>query len=288
MRMAPICLPCMLRQAITAAEAAGKPELAWRAAQEVAKIIASLPEGTTVPEAAVRVHRLIREVLGVDDPFAEHKRRSNEVMLSLLPRARRWALRQPDPLKAAAKLALAANIIDVATRGGELGDPWPEIRRTARAPLTVDHFSALRERLERARTILYLGDNAGECVMDGLLIEFIKRERPGVEVYFVAKSGPAINDATVEDAFSVGLDRVAKVIESGADAPGLAPGEVNPEVEGLLKEADIVIAKGQANFESLDDAPREIFFALKVKCPAIAGHIGYPVGSSIFWLKPGR
>ena len=152
------------------------------------------------------------------------------------------------------------------------------------AELAVDATGELRADLAAAESVLYIGDNAGEIVMDELFLATL--DRPGVT--FVVRGGPVINDATVEDAESVGIPAHARVITTGDDSPGVIPERSSEEFRTAFDAADVVIAKGQGNLEGLWDAEREIYFLLTVKCERVARHIGVEVGDFIVWhSQPG-
>jgi uncharacterized protein with ATP-grasp and redox domains len=125
---------------------------------------------------------------------------------------------------------------------------------------------------------LYIGDNAGEIVFDRILIEQIQ-ELNSNQIFYVVRERPIINDATIDDAFRVGLDKVTKVISSGSDAPATILSQSSLELKDIYDAADVIIAKGQGNYESLCDRPENIFFFFKVKCPVIARDSGYDVGT---------
>jgi len=134
---------------------------------------------------------------------------------------------------------------------------------------------SLRRAVSTARDILFLGDNAGEAVFDRLLIE----QMPAAKVTYAVKGAPIINDVTLADARASGLDEVAELIDNGNDAPGTILSLCPPAFQKHFAEADLVIAKGQANYETLSEAARDLFFLTQVKCPVIGRDIGKPVGS---------
>ncbi len=144
-------------------------------------------------------------------------------------------------------------------------------------PLDEEAVDALQRAVDAAQTILVLGDNAGEAVFDRLLIE----QMPGKQVTYAVKAEPVINDATEADAVNAGLNDVAEIIDNGTDAPGTVLEQCSPEFVQRFERADVVIAKGQANFETLNEVEREVFFLTQIKCRVIADHYGMQVGD---WL----
>jgi hypothetical protein len=142
-------------------------------------------------------------------------------------------------------------------------------------PLNTEAVRELHSKVCEAESILLLGDNAGETVFDKILIE---QFGGSAKVVYAAKGGAVINDATLDDAVDAGLQSIASLIDNGTDAPGTVLSQVSPEFRRHYDQADVVIAKGQANFETLNPADREIFFLTQIKCPVIAGRYGYNVG----------
>jgi len=223
--------------------------------------------------------RIVRRVSGLRDPYAELKRRSNEAALRLVPGLRERIAASPDPFEAAARVAIAGNVIDF---GALSIEDVPDLERATEeslaGPLAVDHLARLRAKLASARSVLVVGDNAGECVFDRLLLEQLV---PGPELTYVVRSGPVLNDALRADALIAGIDELARVVTWGCDAPGALLHTCSPATRQLFDSADVVIAKGQGNFECLEAAPRSVFFLLRVKCPVVARHVGQPEGSLV-------
>ena len=211
--------------------------------------------------------------IGNDDPFKEYKRVSNEVARSLLPEF------EGADLRTALKLAIAGNVVDFST-GYTPERLEKDIRGVLSQELLIDHSENLFSLLEKGGKLLYLTDNCGEIYFDLLFIKTLLREFPGVEVFVGAKEGPIINDATVEDLLEAGFDEVGTVVSTGSRLPGTPLEYSSPEFRKLFRSVDVVIAKGQANFETLSGlGDGRVFFLLKAKCPAIAREIGVPIGS---------
>jgi hypothetical protein len=231
--------------------------------------------GLPPPVMGQRIHRLLRELSDNPDPYREAKRRQNAMAMALLPELETIVAGSPDPLLTAARLAVAGNIIDMGV-GGEMNETKvrDSMERALEEPLQGD-WEGFRKAARAAPSILYLADNAGEIALDRLLVEHLGPGRVAVAV----RGGPAINDATLEDAAAVGMDRMAEVIDNGSDAPGTILGDCRSEFIDRFRKADMVIAKGQGNYETLSDAPREVFFLFQAKCRVAAEHAGYPQGS---------
>ncbi|WP_099209925.1 damage-control phosphatase [Thermococcus henrietii] len=219
------------------------------------------------------------EFIGNEDPFREYKRVSNEIAKELAGH-----FKDAD-LKTALKLAIAGNVVDFSV-GYDPKRLEEDIRRVLDESLLIDHSEELFERLKRAGTLLYLVDNCGEIYFDRLFVEKLKEEFPDLRVIVAGKDGPIINDATVVDLREAGFEEVAEVVSTGSRLPGTPIGRVSEEFLGVFRSADVVIAKGQANFETLSELnDSRVFFLLKAKCPAIAREIGVPLGS-LLCLNP--
>ena len=230
------------------------------------------------PEIGDGVHRIVRQLTGDDDPYAAVKAESTREALRLYPRLKALVAEDGDRLERAIRIAIAGNVIDFAT--GADFDIEEGLERILNQPFAINDIAAFRKALSEARSVLYLGDNAGETVFDRVLIEALD-----VPVIYAVKGGPIINDATVDDALAAGLDEVAEVVSTGSDAPGTILSRCSAEFRALYERAELVIAKGQANYETLSEEGGRLFFLLKVKCPVIARDIGAPVGSIV--LKRG-
>jgi len=274
-RIHPECYPCFLRQTHSTLKLLTQDEEVQEALlKEIMGKLAQYKGEDPPPKVSQIVYGTIARRLGVTDPYREKKLECNRMALELYPRLKEMVRRAPDPLFMAVKVAIAGNIIDFGvgrTFKLETGEALEKL------DLVVSHYASFRQDLERARRILYIGDNAGEVVFDRVLIE----EMGEKEVIFAVRSVPIINDVTLEDAKEAGIDQAARVIESGSRVPGTLLGESTPEFKDLFFNADMVISKGQGNFETLDDAPRAIYFLLRAKCDVVAQLLGVEVGSTL-------
>jgi len=272
------CIPCFIRQALDAARLATDDEaIHERVLREALRMAGALDPQTTPPAMGQGLHRLIRELAGNDDPYREVKQRFNALALRMYPRLRRLVEEADDPFGTAARLAIAGNVIDSGI-DNQLDDAGVEeaVRHALSAPLRGDP-AALQEAVASSRDILYLADNAGEIVFDRLLIEQMPLEKVTVAV----RGRPVLNDATIEDAEAAGLTALVKVIDNGSDAPGTILEDCSDAFRRRFRRADLVVAKGQGNYETLSDAGRGVFFVLKAKCPVIARDLGCEVGSLV-------
>jgi uncharacterized protein with ATP-grasp and redox domains len=269
------CMPCFIRQALEAVRMAiGSRSEQERVIREVLRATGSMDLVLSPPAVGQRIHRLIRQETGNPDPYRAAKERANDLALALLPEVQGRIDAAADPLTMALRMAIAGNIMDL----GPTGDFTEEtvrhvLEHAAIAPLEGDLALFARE-ADVARSILYLADNAGEIVIDGALIQVLGRDR----VRLMVRGSPVLNDAVRWDAVSAGLDRMVTVVENGSDAPGTILEDCSPEARAMFEDADLVIAKGQGNYESLSDPPRPVWFLLMAKCPVVAHSLGCEAG----------
>ncbi|MBW1803811.1 MAG: DUF89 family protein [Deltaproteobacteria bacterium] len=274
------CIPCFFRQALFAARTATDDDAkAKHVLEKIAGIVPDIPLDSPPTETARLIYRAVREVTGVVDPFHAYKDRSIENALSLYGKLKTAVERSEDPLRKAVGIAIAGNVIDLgANPNFDLGGDMKDVLETA---LAVDHYESFRRSIEKARTLLYLGDNAGETVFDRILIETM-----GKNTVYAVRDRPIINDAIIEDAEKSGIGEVARIISSGSDAPGTILKRCSREFLDIFGAADVIVSKGQGNLESLSGEKAPIFFLLKVKCPVIARYLGAKNGDMI--LKDNR
>lgn len=270
------CYPCFLRQALTAARLTGADA---DAQQEVVRstlaLLADLPAGAEPPRVAELVHGHVRTELGGADAYRavreEATRRALDVYLWLMSLVEA----ADDPLEAALRISIAGNALDVAP-GGAFPDLREAVLRVMDASFAVDDVAVLRAELARTPWLLMVGDNAGETVFDRVLIETLR-----IPVTYVVKGGPTLNDATREDARAAGLESCARIVDTGVAAPGLSLDRCSAALRRTFLDAPLVLAKGQANYESLSDAGERVFSVLQVTCGVIATDVGAPVGSLV-------
>jgi uncharacterized protein with ATP-grasp and redox domains len=280
------CLPCLMSQALRAARAATDDEEVQRkVVNAVAGLIPELSLGLKPPEIAQRGYRLISQITGNNDPFHQAKVEANRTALALWPQLKQLVEQSADGLFMACRLAILANSLDFGPNFVH-GDIEAVIDETAMCslPLAVNNYDQFWSSLSNSRSLLYLGDNAGEIVLDRLLIEEIHRVKE-LETYFVVRESPVINDVTVDDALAVDMGRVAKVVSNGSDAPATILSQCSDGLQQLFRSADVIIAKGQGNYESLEGEPGNIFFLLRAKCPLLAELLGVSVGDCVLKQK---
>jgi uncharacterized protein with ATP-grasp and redox domains len=277
MRTSLDCIPCFFRQALEGIRMLTEDTLLHeRAVKKVAAMISSIDLSQPPPLMGQRIHHLIRDTSGVEDPYDTIKKQYNHFALTLYPALKKQVKRSSDRFTTALRLAIAGNIIDFGVTGNLSKDNVRQaVNESLAQPLNEDVIAGLRLSVSRAQKILYLGDNAGEIVFDRLFIE----EMPVEKITFAVRGGPVINDVTLEDAKEVGLSHLVEVIDNGSDVPGTLLQECSEEFRKIFECADLIIAKGQGNYETLNEMEKNIYFLFKVKCLVTARHTGCNFGS---------
>jgi uncharacterized protein with ATP-grasp and redox domains len=227
------------------------------------------------PALAQKVHRIVRRITGVPDPYLELKNRYNRLALEILPDLEQRVADSPDPFETAVRLSIAGNIIDFGVNATlDEGTVQQTIARSLTDPLDHQALDQLQTAVTEANDILYLGDNTGEIVFDRLLVE----QLPTDKVTFAVRGAPILNDALIADAQAAGLTDLVEVIDNGVDVPGTIIELCSPAFHERFDKADLIIAKGQGNFETLSDTEKDIFFLLQPKCAVLAQHLSCELG----------
>jgi len=222
------------------------------------------------------LHRLIREVSKNSDPYKQLKDKFNNEALKHYDKYKKQVFESKDPFKMAMSLAIAGNIIDFGP--GHNFNVEETIQKVLMSNFAIDHIEDLRKQIKEAKSIVYLGDNTGEIVFDKLFLEIIGRP----DIVFVVRNSPILNDATMEDVKFLGIDKMAQVMTNGDDAPGTLLDSVSDEFKEKFDKADLIISKGQGNFEGLGKIKdKNIFFLLMIKCHLIAENLGIKKGDYI-------
>ena len=271
------CIPCLLRQSLRVARMATADEKVHEVVLREILRHASQLDLARPPMLGQWIYRQVRERTGQTDPYLAVKQESNRLALALYPAWKQRVLASGNPRMAAVRLAIAANIIDFGINGDLKPEDIPSALEKSFVSRLEGEADEFLDVVAKAKDILYLADNAGELVFDRLFIELLARKNITVAV----KGGPAINDALRVDAEAAGLLGLVEVIDNGTDGAGTLLETCSVEFQRRFERAHLIIAKGQANYETLDDSSREIFFLFKVKCPIVARHIGRDIGSMV-------
>lgn len=275
MKISRECIHCLARQAVEMAEVATsnvtmQEEIIKRSLQELVE----MDFNETAPEIGFRMHQHAKNISGINDPYKRLKEQYNEIAQEIYERIieEKWLDTAEDPFDMACRLAIAGNIIDFSV-GLKL--EHSDIVKSVENSIKHDVFGtgtiALRKAVEKADNIMYIADNAGEVIFDKFLLENL----PVNKVTYVVKGGPIVNDATMHDAISTGVADLVRVIDNGHSAQGTILKDCSSTFRTEFSKADLVISKGQANFETLSDIKdKTIFYLLRAKCSSVASAIG--------------
>jgi len=275
------CIPCLQRQALKAIrEVSDDPKLQERILRETIDALVETDWQKTPPELAHRIHKIVRDRTENSDPYAKLKKESNDAVLEIYPELKATVEKSTDPVKTAIKLSIAGNIMDF----GALDDfdVHKTIDYVMDKEIDWENYKLFLNKLKSAKSILLFADNAGEIVFDKLLIETLLSTNNFDKISYVVKGGPVLNDATVEDAKYAGIDKIKNLnfLTTSNGDKGTGPIRYSPEVESWINSHDIVISKGQGNYEGLSQF-NGIFYMLMAKCHIVANDIGVPVGSVV-------
>jgi len=288
------CIPCFFKQALEAAKLSGVDKnIQKEIMDEVSRLMPTFSLSASPPEMAKEIHALVREISDAKDPYKQIKKNSNLLALKIYPKLKQEIKTSEDRLLTAVYFSIMGNIIDYGAKNSfnvrrEIDQlfkgnySFVNLHRSA-------HFNyhQFREALNEVEEIVYLADNAGEVVFDRLLIEELV-ENNHKKVIYVVKEHPIINDALAEDAFFCGMNDIATIISNGTAAPGTLLDYCSEEFTELYGKAKLIISKGQANYETLSEENKSLFFLLRAKCPVIAKDIDCGIGDMVLLAKRTR
>ncbi len=280
------CMPCFIKQSLEAARmATDDEEVQTKVLKEVMGHLQDISLTSSPPELSRDVHEIIRRITKTKDPYKKVKDQSNEMAQKEYPRLKKLVGESDDSLLMAIKLSIVGNVIDFGAMNRFNVDDM--IDNAVKREFDASAYPQFKSVLEQSETILFLADNTGEIFFDKLLLkELVKRQK---QITYVVKTNPIINDATVEDANLAGIDKLATIIDGDSgqkqSAPGMVLSYASKEFLEIFKSSDMVISKGQGNYEGLSDVTRDVFFMLVVKCPLVAQDISSEVGKLILKVK---
>jgi len=269
------CIPCFMQQALRAGRIATSDQKKIKQIlDKTGEMVKSISMQDTPAEIGMHVYRIVRDVTGVNDPYKDIKKQHIKEANSIYAELEKWVEMSDDKLLTAIKIAIAGNVIDMGVN--KSFNIIKDIKKTLHQDFGILDYEGFKKQLSKSKSILYIGDNAGESVFDKILIKALKKP-----VIYAVRSIPIINDVTMEDAIDSGLDKVSELLDSGSEAPGLILSQCSPKFLEIFNNAGLVISKGQGNYEGLSNCNRQVFFLLKAKCAVIAGDLNVQVGDLI-------
>jgi uncharacterized protein with ATP-grasp and redox domains len=282
------CISCILNRGyLQIQEATDDTALQFKTLSAILRFLAEEFKPTANPaDLGTKRDRLIRKVTGNPDPYKQKKQLSNKKALEVVPLAKSIVSKETSPelrFRKACLSAIVGNIMefDLPDNPFKFTD-LENLIQQAEKDLALDEIPQIFNKAENAKRVLYLADNAGEIALDTLLVQELKNL--GDHVTVAVKDGPILNDATLEDAKIVGMDKVAdEVISTGSDAVGLFPNECSDEFLNVYNFVDLVVAKGMGHAETLTELELPVPHALllRTKCSTVANHFNVGTGKNI-------
>ena len=283
------CIPCIVNQAIKVADMVGLEDKE----QLLRKVFTYLSQvdfkASSTPELIGEIFALLKKEIGNEDPYKETRLQYNKMFLEQIPELEQEINGAENPFLEAIKYAIIGNVIDFnPIHNRLLSDIEACFLRLKEEQLEINHSNILMQEIRSADTILYLGDNCGEICLDKILIKKIRELNPSCHVFFGTRGEAVVNDSVEEDAYLVGIDDYATVISNGDSSLGTVLYRTSKRFQEIYQNADIVIAKGQANYECLSNENTNIYFLLMTKCSVIANDIGVPEMKMICMKKQAK
>ncbi len=276
------CAPCFLRQAKEALDlATDNQSLKMETMEELVKVVyADFNKEAVSNVVGTKIHRIIKDRTGNEDPYIVKKRKGNEIALKFLPKIEK-ILKEKNGLESYIKAAITGNLIDFGALGVNF-DVEKGITQNMEKGIALNQVKDLENELKSAKNVLYLADNSGEIVFDKLLIEKLKEY--DIDVTVALKEKPILNDAGIKDALQIGLDEVAKLVSTGTDSIGILYTDISEEFKEIFDNSDLVISKGLGNYEGLtamELGNKPVFCLLNAKCSPVAKDIGVNLGDNV-------
>ena len=247
----------------------------------VRTLIAAFPRSHPPVAMAAEIHEMIRTVSGLKDPYAAVKRNSNRACREAMPVLTHIFTESLNRFETAVKLAIAGSFIDAGANGILSLTMFDVVRNALRAvsaPIVGDPIKTVSQMITRSSNILFMGDNAGECFLDTFLLDLLADRG----LTYGVRGRSVLNDATREDAEAAGIHRRCPIVDTGDNAPGVLLERCSPDFIHAFEEADLLILKGQGNYESFSDIQgKPCVFLTRVKCGVLARDIGYPRGANV-------
>jgi uncharacterized protein with ATP-grasp and redox domains len=274
------CFPCFVRQALDATRMATQDERIHRKVMSsIFSILSNISIQVSPPEIARLVHLRVKSITDNVDPYKEVKKRQDEIALQYKNTLSSQISEMSDSLRGALLLSATGNAIDLAP-DSPIVEIYKRYMEIISKGFAWDDYESFLEKLAQCKSLLFLGDNAGEIVWDKILIEELL-DHFNMEIVYTVRGFPILNDVTMEDALFVGMDKLVKVISNGYDAPGTVLDSCSEEFLKHYQISDLILSKGQGNYELLSAEDRPIFFLLQVKCPVIAENINCHIGEIV-------
>lgn len=275
------CVACIINQSVKVANAIGADEtLKESLHSNVSQMSKNFSFAQNPPEIAADVYEKMAQIANKTDLYDEIKELSTQKAMVLVPGLKEKLSNSEDKLLTATKIAVAGNVIDLAA--AVEFDLEEELVKVFDTAFAHDDFEVMKYELQKAKTVLVIGDNVGEHIFDYLFIETLQELYPNAEYSYMVRGNPIINDVTMKEAKEAGFDKLCNLVDSGVNTPGFTYNRANQKARDLFDTSDVVVSKGMGNYECLNESKhRNIFFLLKVKCDVVANSLDKKLGDII-------
>lgn len=275
------CISCIINQSKRVAEAINADELLSHRLVSYVEQSLQKPDFTLSPPViATPLYEAMAKIADTSDLYQHQKEHATAQAKTYLPFLEETIDQADDPFYATLKTAVVGNVIDLAAEVTfDLHDAITSVFDT---PFAHDDTKLLASKLSTAASVLYIGDNAGEHIFDGLSIKKLQKLYPHLHFTYMVRGRPIINDVTMQEALEAGMDKICTLADSGVPTPGFVYELATAEAQKLFDESDIIIAKGMGNYECMTPIKRaNICFLLKIKCSVVSRSLGHEIGSII-------
>lgn len=276
-------MQCLLKRQANVLKDMEQEEIKTNYFKEVMRILSEAKEGETAPVIVARFNELHQRYFGRAYSFEEIKEKYNQCMLEKEAEIREKIKNTANPLKTALIYARVGNYIDFGALGNVTEDKLLELmERVKTETLDEIEYDYFQQDLKQAEKLAYLTDNCGEIVLDKLLIEQLKESYPRLEITVIVRGGKVLNDATIEDAKMTGITKLVKVIDNGTQVAGTDLNSISQEAMAVIEDADLILSKGQGNFETLNGCNKNIYYLFLCKCEWFVKRFGLKQFEGVF------
>lgn len=281
-RLYPECVKCLLGKQLERCPEDAPLDKKVEYIQKVLRIVANAPKSTSAPVLVRKMYNLQKEMFGIYADYTDVKSHFNHMMLKLEDKLWNDILSSEEPLKRAIQYAMIGNYIDFAAlKNVDENTLLKFLEKASSEKVDEKEMESLKEDLKKGGTLVYLLDNCGEIVTDKLLIRLIKEKYQKVHITAMVRGGQVMNDATREDAGEVALDEIATIADSGCNIAGTSLEEISSTAKEIIDNADLIIAKGQGNFETLHQCGKNIYYIFMCKCTMFMNRFSLPQFSGV-------
>ena len=277
------CVPCLIKRIIFETELiTNNPIIKDRAIRNACKILQkNYSHEINSAEIATKVHKIVYDTLRNDDPYKNLKKQSNEIALSLIPQIKKLIQESQDPLRMSILCSIVGNNLDFGIDGASSHptDLKKIFKKSVKEGLGYDDTEKFKTLLKKSKKVLFFSDNCGEIVFDRILCEELKKYNKDINITLIVKGKPILSDATMKDAEDLNFIKIVdEILTTGCFAVGVDFNEIPIELEKKLKNTDLIICKGMANYESFSDTNyKPIIYLLRTKCDSIANSMNIPI-----------